>query len=48
MLFFDQHIKPAQFVVPLIVLVKWKVFAGLQIHPKKILTHAIKVHKARR
>ena len=40
--------KTTQFVVPLIIHEKWKVFAGLQIHPKTILTHTNKARKARR
>ena len=38
---FLTRIKTARFVVFLIVFGKWKVPAGLQIHPKKIL----KAHK---
>ena len=34
---FLTHIRTARFVVPLIVFGNWKFFAGLQIHPKKIL-----------
>ena len=30
---FLTHIKAGRFVVPLIVLGKWKFFDGLQIHP---------------
>ena len=41
-------LKTAQFVVPLIVLGKWKVFAGLQIHPTAILMRTNKARKARR
>ena len=41
------HIKIARFVVPLIVLGKWKVFAELQIHAKKILISTNKMYKAR-
>ena len=47
---FLTHIKTAMFVVPLIVLRKWKIFARLQIHPKKIegrKNKARKVHKER-
>ena len=44
---FLTHIKRARFVVPLIVLGKWKVSAGLQIHPKKILRRTNKACKAR-
>ena len=40
------RLKTAQFVVPLIALGKWKVFAGLQIHAKTILTHTNKAGKA--
>ena len=32
--------------MPLIALGKWKVFAGLQIHAKTILTHTNKAGKA--
>ena len=41
------HIKTARFVVPLIVLEKWKVTAGLQIHTKMILRRTNKAYKAR-
>ena len=41
--FFLTHLKSVQFVKALIVLGKWKVFAGLQIHPKTILTRINKV-----
>ena len=47
---FLTHIKTTMFVVPLIVLRKWKIFARLQIHPKKIegrKNKARKVHKER-
>ena len=35
---FLTHRKTVQFAVPLIAIGKWKVFAGLQIHPRKILS----------
>ena len=41
------QIKTARFVVPLIVLGKFKVFARLQMHPKKILRPTNKTHQAR-
>ena len=44
---FLTHIKTARFVVSLIVLGKWKVTAGLQIHPRKILRRTNKARKAR-
>ena len=34
---FSTHIKTRRFVVPLIVLGKWRVFDGQEIHPKNIL-----------
>ena len=34
--------------MPLIVLGKWKVSAGLQIYPKKVLRHTNKACKERR
>ena len=37
------HLKTARFVAPLIELEKWKVFGGLQIHPKVILRRSNKV-----
>ena len=41
-------VKTTQFVASLIIHGKWKVFAGLQIHPKTILTRrAGRVDKAR-
>ena len=40
--------KTTQSVAPLIIHGKWKVFAGLQIHPKTILTRTNKARKARR
>ena len=40
--------KTTQFLVLLIIHGKWKVFAGLQIHPKTILTRTNKARKARR
>ena len=43
---FLTHLKTARFVVPLIVLGKWEVSAGLQIYPKKILHHTNKACKA--
>ena len=46
-LFFWPHVKTALFVVPLIVLGKWTVLAGIQIHPKNISTRTNKVHKSR-
>ena len=39
-------IKTARFVVPLIFFEKWKVSAGLQIHPKKIKRRTNKALKA--
>ena len=45
---FLTHLKAAQFVVPLIIHGKRKVLAGLQIHPKKILTRKNNAHKARK
>ena len=38
----------ARFVVTLIVLKKWKVFDGLQIHPKKLSKYKNKARKVRR
>ena len=43
---FLTHIKTPRFVVPLIAFRKWKVFAGLKIHPKKILTPTNKAQRA--
>lgn len=34
---FSTHIKTRRFVVPLIVLGKWRVFDGQEIYPKNIL-----------
>ena len=42
------RLKTAQFVVPFIVLGKWKIFVRLQIHPKTILTRTSKARKGRR
>ena len=43
--YFLTHLKTAQIVASLIIR-KWKIFAGLQIHPKTVLTCTNKVRKA--
>ena len=44
---FLTHIKIARFVVPLLVLGKWKVSDGLRVYPKKILRRTNKACNAR-
>lgn len=46
--YFLTYMKTVRFAVPLIVLVKWEVFNGLQIHPKKVLRILDKACKERK
>ena len=43
---FLTHTKTAWFVTSLVVLEKWKVSAGLQTYPKKVLSHTHHARKA--
>ena len=43
---FLTHTKTAWFVTSLVVLEKWKLSAGLQTYPKKVLSHTNHARKA--